>query len=265
MPGNDPNVHQEHLRGRYAIITALITLIGVILSALITAKYGPVTVNVNLDEYIRNHNTSSSQNAEQETDEISFLEAENAVLNLENTNLREEVDRLEMKYTELLQQYVDLINELNPKDIKLTSLPVLGNNHEDLNRVYDSPQNTGDAISNLGDSFDSCISMQSNGNIDFYLNREYQWLNAIICISEETKNISGYSSRIAIYKVEWNEDSEVLTTCYSSPSITMGFVPDEIEPIDVSDVEHLRITCYTSSFFGVVPRIILGNPVLTPK
>lgn len=221
-------------------------------------------------------------------------------LEKENEDLRERIAKLQEDNIDQAQQIVtlkkekevlydiiaekdsqiDALKQLSPSDsenhnsggemedgntVKLTSLKILGNSQSSLNYIYNSLENSDDAKSNLGDAFNSSISMRRNGNIDFYLGASYRALYSTICISEGTKNIDDYSSTLSIYKVEGNGSNEELETLYTSPELTMGFIPTEIGPIDISGVEHLRISFYADGYYGNVPRIILGNPVLIPQ
>ena len=263
MPGEkrerSSDINVEHLKGRYAIITTLITTFGVVVAAVIGAVVG----------YGSGQNQPSTENY------IPIAEYE--TLSEEKANLEEQYSILEEKYNALLTQSEEKpasepTGPITPsgsdskEPIDLLSIGVLGNSDTYYNFTYDSPQveNT-DTMSNTGERFDSCISMRSNGSIDFYLDHKYQSFTAKLCLSESTKNASGYYSTITIYNVTGSGADEQLEELYLSPAIKMGFIPTDIAPIDVSDVEHLRITFYTNGYTSSAPRIILGDPAITPK
>lgn len=283
----------ERIKGRYRIMTITISAVASIITAIIATtmggKYYPIEKNVNYNNYI---NTVQQEAISQiETDDqqiIDRLYEEAAALREENTELKEDnrakqaqIKASEQENKELnakiiwLESQLDSIpvdpspvdpNDSNPKEtVKLTSLKVLGNTNDYWNHVNNSLENGDDAKSNLGETFNSSISMSYNGNIDFYLERNYKTLSSVICISESTKDVSGYSSTLTICKVEGNGPNETVEALYTSPALTMGFIPTSIPPIDVSEVEHLRISFYTANNGQHVPRIILGNPELVPK
>lgn len=289
----------QRIKGKYTIICAAITAFATIIAAVTGAKYAPIEVNVNLSDYMSKAQVEIVSQQEATSEEtLSNLRVTITQLENENKDLRENIVKLQDDSIDQAQQIAvlekekeDLCDKIAEKDrqinalelpspsdpanldsggetektVKLTSLTILGNNQSSLNYVYSSPENSDDAKSNLGDTFNSSISMRRNGNIDFYLGSSYKTLNSTICISEGTKSIDNYSSTLSIYKVEGNGSNEELEILYSSPELTMGFIPTEIGPIDVSGVEHLRISFYADGYYGYVPRIILGNPVLVPQ
>lgn len=278
-------LEKERIKGRYSVIVAIITTIAAIIGPFISARYAPIETNKNLDAY-----TSKVQNeviSQQNTDfqkELDKLNGKIAELQGDNDDKVQQIDGLEKENENLLRQIAEknrIIDNLekqslpnvpnidpspNSKElVKLTSTKLLGNNQNSLNYINNTQVNEDTAKSNLGELFDSSISMRRNGNIDFYLGSSYETLSFTICISEDTKNVSDYSSTLTIYKVEGNGDDETLQILYASSALTMGFIPTKPPPIDVSDVTHLRISFYSDAGYNVVPRIILGNPMLTPK
>lgn len=277
---------KEKITGRYKIIITSITAVASIVGAVLGAKFAPVEVNVNLDGYVsRVQDEVVSQQADGAEITLNDLHKKITELQKDNANQQQQIITLENEKKELLDvitekdRIIDTLTQTSPssdvsnitpnqpaKDaVKLTSLTILGNNDGGTyNYVYNSLQNNDDAKSNLGEAFNSSVSMRRNGDIDFYLAGSYQTLNATISISESTKNISDYSSTLTIYSVDGNGSNETLEVLYTSPSITMGFIPDEIGPINVSGVEHLRISFYASGGVYSVPRIVLGNPELMP-
>lgn len=280
---------KEKIVGKHRIIVALITAVTAIITsligALLGAKYAPVEVNVNLDSYVSRAQDEivSKQTADAET-ELNDLQKTITDLQNDNASQKQQIAALEEEREGLLDtitekdHIIDALSQTAPSDvpsaaldqatkdaIKLTSLTILGNNEGNYNYVYNGLENSDDAKSNLGEAFNSSISMRRNGNIDFYLGNLYQTLNATISISESTKNISNFSSTLTIYNVSGNGSNETLEVLYTSPSLTMGFIPTEIGPINVSEVEHLRISFYADGYFGDVPRIVLGNPLLNPQ
>lgn len=299
----NPDLEKERIKGKYKVTTTIITAVATIVATILGAKFGPIEANEHLDGYMSKAQneiiTQQNIDTQKELDglygRIAELQGDNetqlkqiSILNKEKEDL---LAAFEVEKENLLASFEteknDLLTTIAEKDhiietlqsddvsdiadvpqkgtVKLTSLKLLGNNENSINFVYTNQENNDSAKSNLGVTFDSSISMRCNGNIDFYLGGSYQALNAIICISEDTKNIDDYSSALTIYKVEGNGSDENLEVLYTSPSLTMGFIPTEIGPINVSGVEHLRISFYADGYYGYVPRIILGNPVLTPQ
>ncbi|MBU3820038.1 MAG: hypothetical protein H9864_06685 [Candidatus Faecalibacterium intestinavium] len=261
------NQKVAHINGRYGIIKTLITVVGTMF-----ATSGGIFYFVNNSNYItpKGQETISQQEAD-----LQSLQSTYADLQDQYTALEESAQNLQIAYEEALAKLESLSQtegqtaasvaqtpeQTNGGTTKLTSLPVIGNNNDYYNHVYNNPENSGSARSNLGDVFNSCISMRDDGNIDFFLNSEYQSLTFTLCISEGTRDIDNHYSSISIYSVDGNGENESLTQLYSSPSVTMGFIPTQIPPIDVSGVTHLRISFYgDNNPYG--PRIILGDPQL---
>lgn len=264
----------EHIRGRYLILATIITVIGSLIGATFAAKFAPIELNVNLDNYtnkveeeIITAQNAVNQEALESLKENMQLQIDS--LKKENNSLKKQIEGLRenLGNTNSTLSNADPLAQPNTETppIKLTSLTVLGNNWPSYNYVYNSLENSNKAKSNLNDTFNSSICMRHNGNIDFYLGRKYQSLNAIICISSDTKNIDKYLSTLTICSVTGNGTDEEVNVLYTSPSLTMGFIPSEIGSIDVSEVEHLRISFFADGHYNNVPRIILGNPELIPK
>lgn len=277
-------LEREKIKGKYNIVVAIIPAVAGLLIAIIGgAKYAPVEVNVNLDSYMSKVRDEiiSQQNIDAQK-EYDKLYGKIAELQDDNETQLLQISALEQEKEELLDRIAenerlidtlkssanvsDTPNETPKGTVKLTSLQVLGNNEKSFNYVNNSRVTDDDAKSSLGEVFNSSISMGVPGNIDFYLGNGYQTLNTTICISESTKNIDYYSSTLTMYKVEGNGSDETLEVIYTSPALTMGFISTKTEPINVSGVEHLRISLDSDrALNNIPPRIILGNPMLTPK
>ncbi len=161
----------ERIKGRYKIITAAITAVAAIASAIVGValggRYSPIENNVNYDNYISTaqEDIISKVTANAQAT-LNNLQEENIKLQEENTKLQEENIRLqennkskEDKITILEKENRNLlikINDLEPLDldtadipsnqgpggaVKLTSLTILGNNQSSLNYVFNSLEN----------------------------------------------------------------------------------------------------------------------------
>lgn len=278
-------LEKERIKGRYSIVVAIIAAIAAIVGPFLGAKYAPIEANKNLDTYtskvqnevISQQNTDFQKELDKLNGTIAELQGINddnaqqiAGLEKEKENLLKEIVEKDRIIDDLKKQSLPNVPNIDPSPaskelVKLTSTKLLGNNQDYYNYINNTQVNEDTAKSNLGELFDSSISMRHNGNIDFYLGSSYETLSFTICVSEDTKNVSDFSSTLTIYKVEGNGDDETLQTLYTSSALTMGFIPTEPPPIDVSGVAHLRISFYSDDSYHLVPRIILGNPMLTPK
>lgn len=257
----------EQLRGRYKIITAVITTIGVVLSGI----FGTVVGRNSSDE-------SNHEIIMQQDNTINDLQTELNKVKNNYITLEEEKEKLSKEYQEILTKLESMPNQAPNDDenapantieqtsgevVKLTSCRLLGNNEDSFNFVNNTTVSDDTARSNIGDTFNSSISMRHNGNIDFLLEENYKDLIFTFSIAEETRDIDDYSSTITIYAVEGNGENETVKLLYSTPAVTMGLIPEECPPINVEGVVHLRISFYAEGNPYSVPRIILGNPVLT--
>lgn len=259
------NQKVAHINGRYNVIVALIALLATIFGG------GATFYLINNSNYItpKGQETISQQEANMQSLQSSYsdLQAQYAALEESAQNLQALYEAALAELESISQtgeSAPSLSSEVSTQPTgsitKLTSLPVLGNNNDYYNHIYNTTENSSTTRSNLGDVFNSCISMQNPGSIDFFLNGEYQSLTFTLCIAEKTQNIDEHSSSISIYSVDGNGENESLTTLYSSPSVTMGFIPTQTPPIDVSGVTHLRISFFCDS--TPCPYLILGDPQL---
>lgn len=267
------SVKIAHIKGKYKVACAILALVGGIIGALGGSKLGPIDINIHSDDYV---GTAGQEVISQQESTIANLQNTYNELQAQNTALQEENQTLQAKLDAALAELEGSsssqtqISAPNTAPVqttgaitKLTALPLLGNNNDYYNHVYNTAENKDSARSSLGDVFNSSISMGADGDIDYFLGNAYQTLSFTLCISESTKNIDDHSSSITIYSVEGNGENESLTPIYSSPFLTMGFIPEVIGPIDVTGVEHLRISFYGDGKINGMPRIILGNPELT--
>lgn len=268
------SVKIAHIKGKYKVACAILALVGGIIGALGGSKLGPIDINIHSDDYV---GTAGQEVISQQESTIANLQNTYNELQAQNTALQEENQTLQAKLdaalAELEGSSSSQMQASTPNTTpvqttgtvtKLTALPLLGNNEDYYNHIYNNAENSEYARSNLGDVFNSSISLRENGNVDFFLDGKYQALTFTLCIAEETRDIDDYSSYIEIYSVEGNGETESTTLLYTSPSVTMGFIPESIGPVNVTGVNHLRITFFrpdTSPYN--VPRIILGNPELT--
>lgn len=268
------SVKIAHIKGKYKVACAILALVGGIIGALGGSKLGPIDINIHSDDYV---GTAGQEVISQQESTIANLQNTYNELQAQNTALQEENQALQAKLDAALaelegssssQMQASTPNTTPAQTTgtvtKLTALPLLGNNEDYYNHIYNNAENSEYARSNLGDVFNSSISLRENGNVDFFLDGKYQALTFTLCIAEETRDIDDYSSYIEIYSVEGNGETESTTLLYTSPSVTMGFIPESIGPVNVTGVNHLRITFFrpdTSPYN--VPRIILGNPELT--
>jgi len=255
-------VRIEQIKGRYKIIAASIAAVGTI----IATALGLV---INRNQEIISQQDVTIEELQSEIDEVK---RQNTALQNENESLTQDYQDVLAELESISNQTMDTTTgetsfvtteQKTGEVVKLTSRPVLGNNEDFLNYINNTAVSDETAKSNLGDTFSSSISMRRNGNIDFFLDGMYKTLTFTICMAEETRDIDDYSSTITIYSVEGNGDNETVTQLYTSPAITMGFIPTESPPIDVSGVEHLRISFYADGYMYSVPRIVLGDPELT--
>lgn len=263
-----------HINGRYSIIRALIALAGTALAS------SSITISLGFS-YLNNSNYVSPKVQEtisQQTADMQSLQSLYSDLQTQYVALEESTQNLQASYEAALaelesaQSKITALTAAQSSNIpvqntgtptNLTSLPILGNNNSSYNHVYNTSESNDMATSNLGDTFNSCISMRDHGNIDFFLDSAYQTLTFTLCMAEETRNIDDVSSSILIYAVEGNGDTETVQLLYTSPSITMGFIPMDIPPISVAGVDHLRISFHSdTSLYYNAPRVILGNPQL---
>lgn len=269
------SVKIAHIKGKYKVACAILALVGGIIGALGGSKLGPIDINIHSDDYV---GTAGQEMISQQESTIANLQTSYDELQKQNTALKEENQALQANLDTALAELASISNSQTQSSAtsnampiqaagtvtKLTALPLLGNNEDYYNHIYNNAENSEYARSNLGDVFNSSISLRENGNVDFFLDGKYQALTFTLCIAEETRDIDDYSSYIEIYSVEGNGETESTTLLYTSPSVTMGFIPESIGPVNVTGVNHLRITFFrpdTSPYN--VPRIILGNPELT--
>lgn len=268
------SVKIAHIKGKYKVACAILALAGGIIGALGGSKLGPIDINIHSDDYV---GTAGQEVISQQESTIANLQTTYNELQAQNTALQEENQTLQAKLDAALAELEGSSSSQTQTSApntapvqttgaitKLTALPLLGNNEDYYNHIYNNSENSEYARSNLGDVFNSSISLRENGNVDFFLDGKYQALTFTLCIAEETRDIDDYSSYIEIYSVEGNGETESTTLLYTSPSVTMGFIPESIGPVNVTGVNHLRIAFFrpdTSPYN--VPRIILGNPELT--
>ena len=265
-----------HINGKYGlantIVKAIIGAFGALGGSTVTVV--AITIIINYTDYVspRGEELLSQQDSEISNlqTQIVELQTQNSSLKEENQTLQSELDSAlaELEGSSSSQMQASTPNTTPAQTTgtvtKLTALPLLGNNEDYYNHIYNNAENSEYARSNLGDVFNYSISLRENGNVDFFLDGKYQALTFTLCIAEETRDIDDYSSYIEIYSVEGNGETESTTLLYTSPSVTMGFIPESIGPVNVTGVNHLRITFFrpdTSPYN--VPRIILGNPELT--
>lgn len=268
------SVKIAHIKGKYKVACAILTLAGGIIGALGGSKLGPIDINIHSDDYV---GTAGQEVISQQESTIANLQTTYNELQAQNTALQEENQTLQAKLDAALAELEGSSSSQTQTSAhntapvqttgaitKLTALPLLGNNEGYYNHIYNNAENSEYARSNLGDVFDSSISLRENGNVDFFLDGKYQSLVFTLCIAEETRDVDDYSSYIEIYSVTGNGENESTALLYTSPSVTMGFIPESVGPINVTGVDHLRITFFYSDGVAYrVPRIILGNPVLT--
>ena len=268
------SVKIAHIKGKYKVACAILALVGGIIGALGASQLGPNDIKISSDDYVgtEGQEVISQQESTIENLQNTYneLQAQNTALQEENQTLQAKLDAAlaELEGSSSSQMQASTPNttpvQTTGTVTKLTALPLLGNNEDYYNHIYNNAENSEYARSNLGDVFNSSISLRENGNVDFFLDGKYQALTFTLCIAEETRDIDDYSSYIEIYSVEGNGETESTTLLYTSPSVTMGFIPESIGPVNVTGVNHLRITFFrpdTSPYN--VPRIILGNPELT--
>ena len=265
-----------HINGKYGlantIVKAIIGAFGALGGSTVTVV--AITIIINYTDYV---SPRGEELLSQQDSEISNLQTQIVELQTQNSSLKEENQTLQSELDSALAELEDSSSsqmqastpnttpaQTTGAVTKLTALPLLGNNEDYYNHIYNNAESSEYARSNLGDVFSSSISLRENGNVDFFLDGKYQALAFTLCIAEETRDIDDYSSYIGIYSVEGNGENESTTLLYTSPSVTMGFIPESVGPISVTGVEHLRISFFhTASSPYRVPRIILGNPELT--
>lgn len=273
------NVKVAHIKGKYQLVCAILTLLGTLAGGIIGvlggSTLGPIDINIHSDDYV---GTAGQEMISQQESTIANLQTSYDELQKQNTALKEENQMLQANLDTALAELASISNSQTQSSAtsnampiqaagtvtKLTALPLLGNNEDYYNHIYNNAENSEYARSNLGDVFDSSISLRENGDVDFFLDGKYQSLVFTLCIAEETRDVDDYSSYIEIYSVTGNGENESTALLYTSPSVTMGFIPESVGPINVTGVDHLRITFFYSDGVAYrVPRIILGNPELT--
>lgn len=259
-----------HINGKYGLVnTAIKSIIKALSVALGSSAVTTITITliINYTNYVspRGEELLSQQSTmiEDLQNQCASLEAQNQNLQISYEAVLAELESISDSQTQFSNPSSAVPLQTTETITKLTALPLLGNNNDYYNHVYNTAENKDSARSSLGDVFNSSISMGADGDIDYFLGNAYQTLSFTLCISESTKNIDDHSSSITIYSVEGNGENESLTPIYSSPFLTMGFIPEVIGPIDVTGVEHLRISFYGDGKINGMPRIILGNPELT--
>ena len=215
------SVKIAHIKGKYKVACAILALVGGIIGALGGSKLGPIDINIHSDDYV---GTAGQEVISQQESTIANLQNTYNELQAQNTALQEENQALQAKLDAALaelegssssQMQASTPNTTPAQTTgtvtKLTALPLLGNNEDYYNHIYNNAENSEYARSNLGDVFNSSISLRENGNVDFFLDGKYQALTFTLCIAEETRDIDDYSSYIEIYSVEGNGETESTT------------------------------------------------------
>ncbi len=280
MKTQNNETKNAHIAGRYSIVVALIALFGTIFGSLTTL-------------YLTKQQESNSPQEEK----LESLQSSYSDLQSQYNVLEEEAHSLQTAYDEALAKLESLSQSVsqpssasseskfqssiqspassqssaipeqtNPTITKLTSIPILRKDALSF-LVYNNEDKDLKAKSNVGDTFETCITLRAHEeeSIDFYLNRKYNTLTFTFCLAQESRYDDDKFGSISICSIsQQNGNEQVLAEIYASPTITSGFIPESVGPLDVSGVECLRICIYNRSNGSYSsPFIILGDPELT--
>lgn len=287
-----------HINGRYSIINSILSIIGGLISGSGLTIAATIWVLNNTDYALpSSQETTQETTSEQEAlvslqESYSELEQQYSELEQQYAALKENALALENAYEDALAEIESMRQSAQseppaysqPSEVteqpsaaasssqpsaspeppaqtvtKLTSLPVLSKDDFLYNRVYNYKEDREDTKSNVGDIFETCITMRENGSIHYFIDSKYQSLTFTLCLAQETKYIDEGSSYLTIYSVEDNGNENLL---YSSPAVTSGFTPRSVGPIDISGVKQLKITFYCEERIPRRPCIIIGDPEL---